>query len=97
VKRGYKQPVIYLLEVMHDETADQELRVTCATAAAPYVTPKFGTIVPPRFVEGEFEVPVNWSLFLHARSELELKKISVDHNPGRIAAVTGRVRFDAAA
>jgi hypothetical protein len=122
-RRGYKQPVLYLLEVMHDESAEPELRVTCATAAAPYMTPKFGTIVPPRFIEDEFEVPDflsieqaedylkqipvllgrgeidsalelstlvrNWILSIHARSELELKKISVDGPGEQTIHITG--------
>jgi hypothetical protein len=56
-RRGYKQPVLYLLEVMHDETAAPELRVTCAVASAPYMTPKFGTMIPPRFVDESIAVP----------------------------------------
>jgi hypothetical protein len=56
-RRGYKQPVLYLLEVMHDENTAPELRVQSAIASAPYMTPKFGTIVPPRFVDESITVP----------------------------------------
>ena len=55
-ERGYRHPVVYMLEVMEDKNAPVERRDMCAIAAAPYMTPKFGTI-QHRFVEEAIQIP----------------------------------------
>jgi hypothetical protein len=56
-ERGYKHPVLYLLEVVNDEKAAPERRDTCAIAAAPYMTHKMGTASLPRYLEEHVDVP----------------------------------------
>jgi hypothetical protein len=56
-ERGYKHPVLYLIEVVNDEKAAPERRDTCAIAAAPYMTLKMGTAAAPRYLEEQVEVP----------------------------------------
>jgi hypothetical protein len=56
-ERGYKHPVLYLIEVVNDEKAAPERRDTCAIAAAPCMTLKFGTAAPARYLEEPVQVP----------------------------------------
>lgn len=42
---------------MNDKEAAPERRYTCAIAAAPYMTLKFGTAAPARYLEEQVEVP----------------------------------------
>jgi hypothetical protein len=59
-KRGYKHPVIYMLEVMHDPNVPAQRRDTMAACAAPWMTPKYGK--DERFVDEAFQVPTSASV-----------------------------------
>ena len=80
-ERGYKHPVLYLIEVVNDEKAAPERRDTCAIAAAPYMTLKFGTAAPARYLEEPVEVPDFQAV---AQAEAYLASIPVLLGKGKI-------------
>ena len=56
-KRGDRDPVEFMSQVVSDNTIDLEIRLAASQALAPYRHSKCGSIVPLRYIEHPFVIP----------------------------------------